>query len=131
MNYPHRTDRTLSIDGRRIESPGPIQELVEYNDRLVILVEGYTGWKSTDPAASRNIWCYDKHGNLLWQIEDPETIGTDPAGRKIYDSFVALYRREDTGELWANTSAMRFVIDKDTGKIVHAELKDWQKPTGR
>lgn len=126
MKYQRLDASTIAIAGKRIRLPGEVGGHVSFPDRVVLLLDpDPTIWKDTDPTVSRNVCCFGDDGRLLWKVEDPDiyVMGDD---RKIeyYDSFLALYLDDRTGELRANSAAVSFVIDKDTGKIIRAESKD-------
>jgi hypothetical protein len=62
---------SIKIRGQRLEFPSEIMETKKLKDRYLIRISSYE-LDENDPDRGRNVFAYDKSGNLLWRIQDSQ-----------------------------------------------------------
>ena len=94
-----------------LTAPQAIQKLVEVDDLLIIQMPGYV---KDQEYIRANVWCFDKNGKKLWEVEPVK-----PATK--YDSYSNTYIQD--GKLFVvSGSGICSEIDVRTGKILNTEF---------
>jgi hypothetical protein len=106
-------DKTVVIDGTRIELQWPVLDAFELGERVIVLFDpdgylldpGYKAQRRQGREANRNLCAFTKSGEKVWEAEFPEEA----------DYYYAVNSRSP---LRVNSfSSFRCEIDACTGKI--------------
>lgn len=111
MNYSI-VDKQLEINGKKI--PGvPVYQALLVNDILIVVRD----WSEPTPDREENVFGFDRHGEVLWQLKNP-----DPKTLRCASS---VFMRD--GKLLVYfTSGYEYYLDARTG--LATELGDSQRP---
>lgn len=66
-------------NGKKIEFQYPIRKVIEYQDVYFIRIEPDIG-----KILNENVFCYDKEGNFVWQVEPIPLVKKDSPYTNIY-----------------------------------------------
>lgn len=107
MNMKGKVIDTKSclIRDKVIESEFPIQDIVNFDDCCVLLLDIPEG----HVLVSRNVLSYDVHGNELWRIE--------PDSFRPKFPYVSISKEERVLKA-TNFSTNQMVIDPYTGEVI-------------
>ncbi|MBS3914965.1 MAG: hypothetical protein KG003_10725 [Bacteroidetes bacterium] len=86
----------------------PIRSILELPDRYVIVLE-----IPSEIHYPNNVFCYNKDGKLLWQVESQELLHpiTSYYGLEYKDNHLIIF-----------SSSIEREIDINTGKIINADF---------
>lgn len=107
LNYEWNS---LYINGVTVELPAAIEKIRILNDRIILLLDNNEG-KILDTESfdkSRNGFCLDLKGNILWQIEKP---------RSENDCYCNIYIYNDKSFKAVSCKGITYDLDPETGKI--------------
>ncbi|MEW6647895.1 MAG: hypothetical protein AB1450_11905 [Pseudomonadota bacterium] len=83
------------VNGKEVECAGPVLSYLEFNERLIVLLNWYHASNLYD--IYRNIFCYAKSdGHLIWQIEQPFHSETGALLEEVFKN-IKLYIRQNDG----------------------------------
>ncbi|NQT36645.1 MAG: hypothetical protein HQ581_04100 [Planctomycetes bacterium] len=100
------TDGLLRIAGQVIDTPFPVAQAIQAEDRVIVRLEVPTG-----VVKSGNVICYDRNGTLLWTVQE------SPHGGVEDNPFVSI-KIDDAGKLTAEIfSGVAYGINVDDGMI--------------
>jgi len=98
----------------------PIREVLEIQGRLIVRLDTLGRKDINTEEKNRNIFCLNERGDILWQIQDPDTY---PPGFPKSDSpFVGMRLTKD-GKLRATSwDSHAYDVDIETGTLSNAEF---------
>lgn len=114
---------TLNIGDTTVEFDYPIREMIELEDKVLVLLEGEGSMESRSDSGvfkyeevrSDNVIAIDKSGNQLWTIAIPESS---------QDSYEWIKENENGKIVAKHYNTWVYEIDLETGEI---ESLHWQK----
>ncbi len=106
-------DYTLEINGNEVSFPSKISNILENKEKIIVLISGYKDHIKERFDCTRNIFCYDKDGAFIWQIEPP-TLGRKGSG------YLSIMYNKELDKVFA-FSWVRYDLDIETGKISNPE----------
>ena len=114
-------EHSIIVGNRELSFDYKIVTVVEFSDRIVLLLNAFSA-PPGDPINGRNILCYDKQGELLWQVQSTELSSNtyDPDDPTIQD-FLSLEFLD--GEIVASVADAVAKIRIEDGTLYDGEWK--------
>lgn len=106
MNNIAFVNSKLTIGGRAIDFPHPIEEALIYRDLIIVRVEPPAGI-----SFNRNVYGISQKGDVLWQIEE------SPHGTQEDKPYVNIYTGQNDDLIAGNWNGVSYSINPDNGKI--------------
>ncbi len=115
-------ENRLTIDGETVELEKPIRQIVEFDNRIIVLFnpDEYTG---EEPGIDRNVVAVGRDSAMLWRIERSGSIASGGPGRT--SPFVALeIENRGGGEVVIvyDVAGACYDLDPETGKLSNPVL---------
>lgn len=105
---------SLYINGVSVNLPAVIEKITIFNDKIILLLNNNEGQivdkKSFEK--SRNVFCVDLEGHILWQIETPE----------MEKDFYCNASLEDNKLIAVTWNGGTYDLDPETGKISNSRF---------
>jgi len=67
--------KSIQIADKEIVLPSSIEKVLEFLDLKIVLYYEFDCYPKVLENYSRNIWAFDKHGNLKWKVTSPNEGG--------------------------------------------------------
>jgi hypothetical protein len=105
----------LEIKGNRLLlNKDPIIK-TDSDIKMYLIIENGIIILTKEEPNDRNVYCYDLHGNLKWQIPEPDKL-------HYTNSYTSLYF-SSTSELQAyNQNGVEVTLNKEDGSVIKKEL---------
>ena len=125
MKITRLTPHAIEVNGKRLECPQEIIEIVDLEDRVILLLNP-DDYEFGDTNVGRNILCFGDDGEQLWRIADhgvrfkreENDDGRDPNEEVPY-AFFALYKWKC--KVIASSLDYNYTLDPETGEFTDLE----------
>ena len=108
--------RSVTINGRRVDFEADINDVVELPTRTLVSVETYD-IDEDDPHRGRNVFAFDDKGELLWRIADSGYMLTGSRGQDMPTGYIGIDKAKDGGVWVYDRFGFRMDLDPETGEM--------------
>jgi len=116
MKFKKTENRSISINGHKVDFGQDVYEYIELSDRVIVnlLIDDFPRDRSFD---GRNIVCIGKDGNTLWKIENSGVEVGITFGPTILLGYTGLWRPEGGDTIKVGVIDWTYDLDPETGRI--------------
>lgn len=116
------TGKTLILGDRRIPMTYPIDKILTLADRVIVLLD-CDDMPYDDPLRGRNVFAFDKNGQMIWRIASSTALSVDDDDRYWPSPYSGIGFSENGRTIHVyELAGVRHDLDPDTGEISNALL---------